>query len=490
MPGPNAEATTSDFAELRRREKIARAKTLDAYGSAAFLSETDYEAAGLYDPNYGRILCGRSDSGQLIRFGGDGHCLTFGPNGSGKSVSVVVPNALNYPGSLVLVDPKGAIAPMCARRRRELKNKVWLLDPFNEVKGYDLDSCRRSYNPLDFLDTESPLLLDNIRLIASSLIISEEGKARFFSDSARTVLETLILYALATKDREYCTIEYLLELAFSSPDMLAKTLIPAMKASDAFGGLLAQLGNQLEGFTGEAGANIFMTLRRSLNFLQSPLMQAALKPSRVDFSRLKDEKITVFLVLPAMRLDAYGRWLRLMLSIILNSILDPRQPDDPVLFLVDEAAAVQRLEILESGIALFRGYSIKLFLIFQDLSQLQGIYKDAWSTFIANAGVRQFFNVNDLQTAEYVSRFLGNETREIYAQNLQPGQLGGAGSISSIQRPLMMPDEVAKLDRNTEILLFDGLPPVLARKLEYHNKQGHDPEFNGLYDPDPYRKGK
>ena len=486
MPGPSAESTTSDFAEMRRREKAARINTIDAYGSAVFLPEGDYSTSGLFN---GRILCGRTSAGELIYFDGDGHCLTFGPNGSGKSVSVVVPNALYYPGSMALVDPKGAICPITLRQRIALGQKVWLLDPFGEVKGYAFDKHRRSVNPLDFLDPDSPLLLDNIRLISSSLIVSEEGKGRFFSDTARTVLETLILYTLATKDHPYRTMETVLDLAFSSPEMFAKTLIPRMKESDAFGGLLAQLGNQLEGLTGEAGASIYMTLRRSLNFLQSPLMQAALKPSDVDFSRMKDEKITVFLVLPAMRLDAYGRWLRLMLSLMLNSILDPRQPEHPVLFLLDEAAALQRLEMIESGIALFRGYSIKLWLIWQDLSQMQGIYKDRWSTFIANAGMRQFFNVNDLQTADYVSRFLGNETREILGQNLQPGQFGGSGNISAIQRPLLTPDEVLKLHPDNQLLLFDRLPPVLARKLVYYD-QATDPEFDGLYDPDPYRKGK
>ena len=218
-------------------------------------------------------------------------------------------------------------------------------------------------------------------------------------------------------------------------------------------------------------------------------MQAALKPSDVDFSRLKDEKITVFLVLPAMRLEAYSRWLRLTLSIMLNSILDPRQPEHPVLFLLDEAAALQRLEMIETGIALFRGFSIKLWLIYQDLAQLQRSYKDAWSTFIANAGMRQYFNVNDLQTADLVSRCMGNETREVYGQNLQPGQIGGTGTLSSMQRPLMTPDEIMRLHKDNQLLLFDRLPPVLARKLVYYDK-ATDPEFDGLYDPDPYRKGK
>lgn len=479
-----AESTASEYLQALARQTAAQELAADAYGSARWLPEAEYEGAELYE---GEIRCGRSASGDVLRYNRDGHCLTFGPNGSGKSVSVVVPAALTWPGSLVLIDPKGAICPMTLRHRVAKRHKVWLLDPFNEVKGYAFDQYRRSFNPLSFLDPESDLLIDDVRLIASSLIISESDKNRFFSDSARTILEAIILYVL-TMEPESWTMENVVDYAFSSPEKMAKIVIPAMQKSENFHGLLKQLGNQIEGFIGEAGANIFSSLRRSLNFLQSPLMKAALKPSDVDFKRLKDENITVYLVLPAMRLDAYGRWLRVMLSIILNSILDPRQPDHPVLFLLDEAAALQRLEMIETGIALFRGYSIKLWLIFQDLAQLKRTYPDSWSTFIANAGMRQFFNVNDLETAQYVSQFLGNETREIASKSLDPNAMPG-GNLMSMQRPLMTPDEVLKLPGDMEILLYDRVSPVLAKKLVYWREET-DPEFIGLYDPDPYRKGK
>ena len=172
------------------------------------------------------------------------------------------------------------------------------------------------------------------------------------------------------------------------------------------------------------------------------------------------------------------------LSIILNQILDERQPQYPVLFVIDEAAALQKLEMIQAGIALFRGYGIKLWLIWQDLSQLQGVYNDRWSTFIANSGMKQFFNVNDYATADYVSKYMGNETRSVLNASLQPGQPGGAGSIGNVGRPLMTPDEICRLGPDEQLLLFDRLPPVRALKMRYYA----DPEFSGQFDPDPYRK--
>ena len=63
------------------------------------------------------------------------------------------------------------------------------------------------------------------------------------------------------------------------------------------------------------------------------------------------------------------------------------------------------------------------------------------------------------------------------------------GNLSAVQRPLLTADEVLKLPGEYEILLYDRLPAVLAKKLVYHDK-ATDPEFDGKYDADPYRKGR
>lgn len=86
----------------------------DAYGEAKFLDHAELDALGLYN---GPIVLGRSEQNRIIRYKGDSHLCTIAPNGAGKSVASVVANTLAYPGSLAVLDPKGAIAPVCARAR-------------------------------------------------------------------------------------------------------------------------------------------------------------------------------------------------------------------------------------------------------------------------------------------------------------------------------------------------------------------------------------
>ena len=385
-----------------------------------------------------------------------------------------------------------------------------MLDPFGEVQRAQREGGaaasgtaswpaleRDTYNPLSHLrpesfDAENSDLIDDVREIAASLVVSESGKERYFSDSARSVAECLILYLLWKREPEYRTIEVLLELAFSSHEEIYDGFLPEMQASDVFDGHLQHLANQIAGFSKEGGPAIWSTLRRSLQFLMTPKLKAVTQPSAIDFSKLKydpakgEKPTTVYLVLPAKRLTTHGAWLRLMLSVILSQISDARQPPHPVLFLLDECAALQRLEILETAVGLMRGYGMKLWLIFQDLSQLKRLYEDSWSTFISNSGIRQFLNVNDTVTADFVSQYIGNGTREVLSQNLQPNQMAGGGSIGVVGRALLTPDEVRRLGKAEQILLYEGLKPLQSQKLAYFQ----DGEFAGSFDSDPYIVGK
>lgn len=72
-------------------------------------------------------------------------------------------------------------------------------------------------------------------------------------------------------------------------------------------------------------------------------------------------------------------------------------PARPILFLLDEFAAVGRLDEVRRGMGLMAGYGVQLRPIFQDFSQLTAIYGKSAETFFANAEVVRAFNVQDLE---------------------------------------------------------------------------------------------
>ena len=495
MSNRSAQSLMREWSSNNTAKQEAALVTKTAHGSASWASPEDFDGSGDF-------LMGRwPQNGALLSYGGNGHCITFGPTGSGKGVSVVVPQLLDYPGSVVCIDPKGAIAPVTAARRAAKGQRVILLDPFGEVESAVSSRGQRdlwpalepsSVNPFGHLNKLSPDVVDDARLIASGLVIQESEKNRYFSDSARMVLEAFILFLLA--DLERVTFADLFPLAFDTRENFTKKWLRDMRKCQDFGGHVSHLAAQIENLTGDAGASVWSTLYRSLNLVKSPRLLPAMQPSDVVFSDMKTTPTTLYLVIPARHLHTHGIWLRLMLSVLIGQLSDARQSDYPVLFMVDECAALGRLEILETAVGLMRGYGLKLWLIFQDLPQLKSIYAGQWESFISNAGMKQFFNVNDITTADFISQYMGQETRQIQSESIS-GQTQIAGANLSVTgRPVRTADELRRLSGDQQILFYERQKPIIAKKLSYFDDMEFKHEVNGhwlnSFAPDPYIVGR
>jgi type IV secretory pathway TraG/TraD family ATPase VirD4 len=77
-------------------------------------SHIDKGAFGYRD---GMVFLGRGADGALLGLDDPGHCVTVAGSRAGKGVSVIVPNLCLYPGSAVVIDPKGENATLTAARR-------------------------------------------------------------------------------------------------------------------------------------------------------------------------------------------------------------------------------------------------------------------------------------------------------------------------------------------------------------------------------------
>ncbi len=152
------------------------------------------------------------------------------------------------------------------------------------------------------------------------------------------------------------------------------------------------------------------------------------------------------------------------------------ESSDPVL--LDEFAALGRLETIERAMGLMAGYGLQLWPILQDMSQLKDLYGVRAGTFIANAGVQQVFCVNDFETAKWLSQMIGQETTGYQTQSFKPGDVPST-SLNVTGRDLMTPDEIMQLPPELQLLRVQGQPTAVAQKLRYYA----DHEFQGLFVP-------
>lgn len=456
--------------------KVRFTRPDDTLGSAKFGSRSDVNALA---KNKGDLLIGRDTSGRLLRYDGPAHLITIAPTRSGKGVGTIIPNLLTANRSVVCIDPKGENA-LVTLRQREAFGPVHCLDPFG-ISGQPTSR----YNPLDRLDAKSLDLAEDAMTLADALVFDEAETEAHWNEEAKALISGIILYVVCHDDAAHRNLTSVRDYLTLAPDDFT-ALLTVMRASDRAGGLIARAANRYLSKSHREAAGVLSGAQRHTHFLDSPRIAAVVGGSDFAFADLKEDVATVFLILPPDRLDTYSRWLRLLVAQSINEMArSSAKPERPVLFLLDEFAALGRLQPIERAMGLMAGYGLQLWPILQDIHQLRSLYGTRAGTFLSNAGVLQAFGVNDYDTADMLSKTMGRETitYETGGQSEKDVMLKDPErSLSKTQhlatRNLMDPNEIMKLSPDTLLLMRVGESPLIVKKIRYYT----DKEFAELFD--------
>ena len=179
--------------------------------------------------------------------------------------------------------------------------------------------------------------------------------------------------------------------------------------------------------------------------------------------------ISLYLVVPPSDIARTKPLMRLVLNQIgrrLTESLDTDRRRQKLLLMLDEFAALGRLDFFESQLAFMAGYGIRSFLITQSLNQLERAYGPNHAI-LDNCHIRIAFSTNDERTAKRVSDALGTATEMRAMKNYAGHRLSpwlGHLMVSrqETSRPLLTPGEVMQLSPNEAIVMVSGLHPVRA----------------------------
>ncbi len=489
----------------------------------------------------------------------DRHFVTIAGSRSGKGTSAIIPNLCLYPGSVVCLDPKGENASLTATRRgagadgcEGMGQDVFVLDPFGVSRVPD--AMRAGLNPLDLLDRESPNVIDDAAMLAEGLVVANNDRDSHWDESARNYLKGLILHLITTRDRPTLfTLRRLLTqgdkdgweaacMAHPDEEALAKFLkinpspssflLNTMRKNSAFAGLVAGTAETLLSCGDNERGSILSTARRNTAFLDTlaPSFVSTLEGNGRTFApdifKKAPKGASLYLCLPAERMGTHGRWLRIMIALLLEWAyrdLSPPACGAPVLFLLEEFHSLGPMAVIEKAAGYAAGFGVKLWAVLQDIQQLKALYPDSWQTFLANAGAVQVFGISDHDTTSYVSKALGELeiTRHVVnrTQNVQTGVsapslhqkasgIFSAGDKLSMLRaalvalpdegksesrsasdsiseqiqvaPLLRPDEITiqfSRESGASLLLIKGRQPVWCLRVDYYAS----PWFRGRY---------
>ena len=444
----------------------------------------------------GQLLLGGSiySPGWIVGRSDDRHFITIATSRSGKGRSAIIPNLLTWPGSALVIDPKGQNAAVTAAARGQgggrvktgMGQSVRIVDPFGELKAQGVDLETHRFNPLTALDPAALDAVEQIRRLTDALVVpdSSGGPDKDFWDrNASTVIAGAIAHALTGPG-----VRPELRTLYGVRDVLKnlrnESLRESMAKNGAAGGLAQVAVTTLESLSEKAEGDVIGTALSHTDWLDSLAMKEALAASDFSLSDLKTGLCTVYLVLPPKYLDEHGRFLRLFVNLALLEASKGRKSQYPILMVLDEFYALGRLQFVAKAAGLLAGYGVKLWPIVQNLSQISELYPDNWETFLGNAGMWQVFAVNDQTTARYMSERLGehivwrkqrtfnNETQKYDEEWMPQG-------ASFLRTGIELGRETSR-DSGNQVIFVEGGDSFLLRRRPYDKTFKRE-----QYSPDP-----
>lgn len=448
-------APLMDFRPYRRKEKV--------HGDAKWADEAAIKRAKLRSKK--GLLMGRTGAANYLVADDFQHVLLFAPTGSGKGVGFVIPNLLYWEESVVVHDIKGENFELTSGyRKNRLRQECYYWNPA------DPNGLSHCYNPLDWISDKPGQMVDDVQKICNLVLPEQE----FWQNEARSLMLGIILYLCAVPEKTTSFGEVVRTMR--SDDVVYNLAV----VLDTIGGKIHPVAYMnIASFLQKADkerSGVVSTLNSALELWANPLIDTTTASSDFDLQTLKKRKQSVYVGVTPDNLQR----LEPLLKVFYQQATDfmtrqmPKK-DEPfgVMFMLDEFPSLGEMPQFQVGIAYFRGFRVKLFLIVQDTQQLKGIYEEAgMNSFLSNSYYRVTYSANNIETANMISQLVGNKTVTQESHNKPKFVDFNPGSrtmqVSETQRALLLPQEVIQLPRDEQIILVESFPPIKCKKIFYY----------------------
>ncbi|EEX6007794.1 type IV secretory system conjugative DNA transfer family protein [Escherichia coli] len=496
------------------------------YGDARLATDMDLSKSGFFPDKkspykHPPILIGKMFKGrykkQFIYFAGQQFLILYAPTRSGKGVGIVIPNCVNYPGSMVILDIKLENWFLSAGfRQKELGQECFLFAPAGYAETIDqaIKGQIRSHrwNPLDCVSRSDLLRETDLAKIAAILIPASDDP--IWSDSARNLFVGLGLYLL---DKERFHLEQKAK-GHNVPDVLV-SISAILKTSVPDGGkdLAAWMGQEIENRSwisdktksfffkfmsapDRTRGSIETNFSSPLSIFSNPITAEATNFSDFDIRDIRKKPMSIYLGLTPDALITHEKIVNLFFSLLVNENcreLPEHNPDlkYQCLILLDEFTSMGKSEVIERAVGFTAGYNLRFMFILQNEGQGQksDMYgQEGWTTFTENSAVVLYYPPKSKNAlAKKISEEIGVRDMKISKRSISSG--GGKGGSSRtrnddvIERPVLLPEEIMSLRdkknkaRNIairEIITSEFSRPFIANKIIWFE----EPEFKRRVD--------
>jgi type IV secretion system protein VirD4 len=435
-----------------------------------FATLKDLESAGLLGGAPGKSVLlgtfGKGSSAVAVRYSGDSHFFVNGPSRSGKGRGFVMPNLLEYEGSVIVLDVKLENYTLTGPARMAMGQRCYVFAPGS--------AHSHRWNPLDFVRDWPERSTDLINLAATLLPIGEKEEA-YWKQTARGLLAGALGYVLESASmegrRNLRSVLRLLSTGRSFSAVLQE-IIANEPERDQFilGSFRQHLGRDEEQRPSFEGH-----VTTALAAFNNLLIAEACSGSDFDIRSLRRKPFSLFIAAPVSDFGTVEPIIRLLIQqihdVMLRSLPGADEPHK-ILMMLDEFYQFERLPEIIKRAPLVAGYGLTIALVAQNIPQLDERYgQQTRNALLGNMDVKLSIAVGDDATAKIVSDNLGRKYVEREGWGRQAGLLFGkqASSGRFELMPLMDPGSVQRLDDNSTILQVRSGYGAILNKLNFYS---------------------
>ena len=444
-------------------------KHFGLHGDSHWATREEIEQSGLLappgKPNAG-LYCGgwKAPDGTIhyLRHNGPEHMALFAPPRSGKGLSVVVPNLLSIPNSVVVHDQKRELWNLTAGfRAKELGHTVIRFDPSSIA-----DSA--AFNPCEEVRVGTPFEVGDAQNIATILVDPDgKGLTDHWAKTSHAFLVGLLLHEghRALREDRFVTLPIILG-AMSDPARPITELYKEMLENKWGPGgtthlTIAQAGREMLDRPDDERGSVLSSALSYLSLYRDPIVAANVSRSDFKITDLmnSDRPVDLYLCVGAENKDRMRPLMRLIVNQIVRVLMRPEikfvngrqvSPHKHRLdLLLDEVIALGKLDVLQESLAYIPGYDIRATLVIQDREQLLDTY-GVHTTIPGMCHITVAFAPTEVSTAEWLSKRTGTTTvveDDLSTSGRRTSILLGnvTHNYRSVGRPLLTPEQVMRL---------------------------------------------
>ena len=455
----------------------------------AYRVDQDRSVAGIpFDPHNSRTW-GRGGREELLIdpcTQGSGHSLVFSGTGQFKTTTAVS-TALTWTGSSVIMDPSTEMGPMLSSAlRSQGKEVVQIGVPNAEQPG------ATGFNVLAWIDINSPDAELHVQSVVGWIYDEQTGASArredaFFTPMGKQLVTCLLAHLVwsAAREVEISLATLAAGLAMPETDMVNNLKGIARSSNSLLARrLAATLSNNA---APETFSGVFLNAVKGVNWLFTTAHADVVSHGFFDPQRLLTARTTVFLNISLRTLETTPPIARVLVGALLNTVyMAEGRTKGKVLFLIDEAARLGHLRVLETARDTGRKYALCLHMLWQSIGQMIQIWgqegTQAWidaASWIGYASIRAAGAGRELSHALGTHSVLawseGDNSGRQRPANLGFGSIsrGTNHSVHETARQLISAAELQQDLREDEIVIVpaSGLPIRCGRAVFFRRKE-------------------